>query len=168
MKIKLDTQLHVARNGTLDLSQIKPVENQTNLAKPKYGFWTSTFINTKVGSYFLKDFTMNGEWYKLEPVEAEIFVVENDNDIEYLLSNYGRANFLGDNTFIDFEKLSDAYDALHLSKCCFDEGSPVKELILFNQALNIHNSNYHPFHQWWAESTLWFEPQFKSGVKVKK
>ncbi|MFC0475586.1 hypothetical protein ACFFHF_10030 [Robertmurraya beringensis] len=168
MKIKLESQLHVARNGTLDLSQIKPVQNQENKAKPKYGFWTSTFINKKVGSYFSKDYPMDdGEWYKLEPEEAEVFVVETEKDIDTLLSNYGRPNFLGDNTFIDFEKLSEDFDALQLRKSCFDEGSPVKELHLFDQTLHIHNSNFHPFHQWWAESTLWFRPKFKSCEKIK-
>ncbi|GGA20417.1 hypothetical protein [Psychrobacillus lasiicapitis] len=169
MKIKLDAQLHVARNGILDLSKIKPVQNQEYMAKPKYGFWTTTYINKKVGSYFSKDFTMDdGEWYKLEPEEAEIFVVETGKDIDTLLSNYSRSNFLEDNTFIDFEKLTEDFDTLHLLKSCFDKGSPVKELLLYDQTLNIHNSDFHPFHQWWTESTLWFKPRFNSCEKINK
>lgn len=86
-----------------------------------------------------------------------------------MLSKYGRTNDSGVNTFIDFEKLSQEYGALHLPKSCFDKGSAVKEFILNDQTLNIHNSNHHPFHQWWAESTLWlYQPKFISCKKIKK
>ncbi|EOO22283.1 hypothetical protein [Bacillus cereus] len=172
MKIKLDTQLHVGRN--LNLSKIKSVKNPTDdtgkskdVAKPYGGFWTSTYINKEEGSDFLKSYVMDGDWYILEPLEADIFVVETFSDINHLLSNYGRQNLIEQNTFIDFEKLSEKFDALHLKSSCFDYGSPVKNLILYGRTLEIHNSQHHPFHQWRTESTLWFTDKFASCVKVR-
>ncbi|GAB6502633.1 hypothetical protein [Bacillus cereus] len=166
-KITLATQLHVGRN--LDLSKIIEVKNPIgDRAKPNGGFWTSTYIDEKVGSEFFDKFISDNDWYILEPLEADIFVVENISDVEYLLEFYGRPNTEGNETFIDFEKLSKKFDALQLKSSCFATDSSVKILDLYNQKLNIHNSNRHPFHQWWAESTLWFCNKFKSVIKIQR
>ncbi|MED1092184.1 hypothetical protein [Bacillus paramycoides] len=168
--IKLATQLHVGKE--LNLSQIKSVTNPLNalgrpgdMAKPYGGVWTSTYIDDEDGSAFYSSFKTGGDWYILDPLEADIFVVKNEDDIEFLLSNYGRKNSRDLVTFIDFEKLSKEYDALHLTSGCFEDDSLVKELDLYKdlygRTLNIHNTTHHPFHQWLAESTLWFNKKLQ-------
>lgn len=167
--IKLDPQLHI-RVGTLNLSRVKLVQNQVNLAKPKYGLWTSTYVNhSKHGSHFNEMFPMSGSWHLLDPAIADIFVVEDVADVHYLLKHYGRPNFLGDITYIDFEKLSEEFNALQLTQQCLVKGTPVETLILSGYTpMELNNSTFHPFHQWMGESTIWFNTSMFSGFTIIK
>ena len=72
-----------------------------------------------------------GKWLVIDPDEANIFVVEGLKDVQFLFEHYGRrASKHDDITFIDFEILSRDFDALQLKQQCFEEGSPVKTLLL--------------------------------------
>ncbi|PEL85530.1 hypothetical protein [Bacillus wiedmannii] len=121
----LGLQLHASKEilKLYQLSPIRSVKNVKNAAKPNYGFWTSSFTNKKHGSKFLKEIPMyDANWYTLSPMEANIFVVNDANDINHLLTNYGRINFKEYISYIDFEKLSMDFDALHLTNNCFVRG----------------------------------------------
>jgi hypothetical protein len=167
-KMKLKKQLHV-REDTLDLNRIKPVQNQEGIPKPKNGFWTSTYICKVIGSRFQQELQFTGgKWYILEPKDARICIVNTDKDVYELLDKYGRSDTIGNITYIDFEKLSRDFDAIHLTNSCFKKNSPVLELKLNNKYLNIHNPFEHPFYQWAAESTLWFRPKFDIIKLVEK
>nr|WP_238143300.1 hypothetical protein [Bacillus thuringiensis] len=175
--IILDKQLH-ATKGILNLHQLSPIHSVKNVryaAKPNYGFWTSTFTGGKKGSDFLKEFPMDdADWYILQPSKADIFTVKNFGDIEHLLKHYGRKNFHNYVSHIDFEKLSNDFDALHLAVDCFAEDSSVKYITLYDEnvdefrTLDIGNSSEHPFFQWKAESTLWFNNKFVTCNKFQK
>ncbi|GMK39046.1 hypothetical protein PCCS19_21000 [Paenibacillus sp. CCS19] len=160
--VQLKKQFHIRKNE-LDFNSIKPVQNKEGYAKPDHGFWTATYMSDlEYGAHFNEVLNWTGKWHLIDPKEANIFVVEELEDVQFLLEHYGRRASKHDGiTFVDFEKLSRDFDALQLTQQCFEEGSPVKTLELEGYGeLDINNSALHPFYQWAGESTLWFNIKF--------
>lgn len=156
----LPTQLFVTRQGVYAPEKIKPVRNYN--VKPIGGLWTSTFdVETKNGWVEFCENEMfalpeSGVWrgYILVPMKkARIYTIDNFAHLYHLIEKYPYrpyekedfSSFMKEKVFIDFEKMSKDYDAIHLT----DDGQ--------------WQTRYTPgidLYGWDFESTLWFRDCF--------
>ena len=139
---------------------IKPVTNDSfGGVKPKNGLWTSTY-DPECGSAWVqwnfserfagirKNDLLYFHAYVLYPQEAKVAVIDTLEDLENLIEKYRFKTevpfrFFGTES-LDFEALSQDYDALHLTEkgqWATRHGSP-----------NLYG--------WDVESTLWFRDCF--------
>jgi len=128
---KLSTQLWVSEDYHLPLHKdlIQPVKNYRTGIKGTGGLWTSTWLGEELGSewiQFCKQTNLysylNGKWRGclLEPKDdLKIYIIDSLKDMHVLFDKYGYNLFEDfpdlEKEGIDFEKMSQDYDAVHLT-----------------------------------------------------
>jgi len=158
-----DAQLHVSPTVCNLVPHVAPVENR-RFIKPKWGFWTSTYDAERQSSAWVdwclaEEFgdVTRGSWFVLTPdPAAHVFVIDTLPDLRYLVEHYFDPEALPYMRFItclDFECLSQDFDAIHLTEA--------------GQWATRH-SQPHDLNGWDCECTLWFRWRFTSIVPVEK
>ncbi len=131
----LGVQLHISCVQAL-AEQVASVENNTrsSIRKPKYGLWTSSWREETQDSGWVEwcrweefDDPDKQQWFLLTPkADSKLYVIDCYADLQRLVDTYiwesPEAKQLGNShlrkyyTGIDFERLSQDYDGLHLTK----------------------------------------------------
>lgn len=161
-EIEYGVQLYTCNsryNSTPCKEKFESVKNAPRLFKPYGGFWTSSYMNENLGSAWVQTnlehnsiFVPSSKlWtsYLLYPSShAKIYTIDSYYDLENLMKKF-RQLFRFHNTSglkeklytLNFEKLSQYYDAIHLTQKGMSE-----------------TANSYPLHlkTWDLESTLWF------------
>jgi len=154
-------QLHVG----LDQPQpglFNPIRNPAydHANKPGGGLWTSTWITKKRRSHWVEwcrseeVSRLDGTWWLLTPsADARIYTIDTRADLLYLLSTYWREGSVSawKHRWIDWEKLSSDYDAVHLTR----KGSEV-----------LHSGSP-DLNCWDVESTVWLHWVFSKVAEYK-
>ncbi len=174
-------QLHVARFGLISEDNFRPVKNKPRLMrKPAMsGMWTSTFDPSEDHmSDWIRYCTNENDLLTgvrhvqiLKPkkeariLELDLHVLKNVIYKKYMMEPVMlQTEFLGEWNMleheIDFEKLSQDYDAIHYVPGCLTIGLDIMD------AMDVRFNN--PFTAWDCESTLWFRWMFEDNVIVKK
>ncbi len=166
----LGVQLHISSVQEL-VEQVASVENNTHssMRKPKYGLWTSSWREETQDSGWVEwcryeEFDDPGkqQWFLLTPkAESRLYVIDCYSDLQRLVDTYiwesPEAKQLGNShlrkyyTGIDFERLSQDYDGLHLTK----KGNN-----------RLHLSYPLDLNAWDSESTVWFRWCFTKIEKI--
>ncbi|GBF10918.1 hypothetical protein [Tepidibacillus sp. HK-1] len=154
----MQAQLNVL-NGQVTPLKMKTIQNDFTSIKPKGGLWTSNYV-PEIGSEWVQySFKVGGprvpdsdvwEGSLLYPNRtSRLYVIDRYQDLERLMHWFGVKNKLKNPSFysprldysIDFEKMSQYYDGIHLTK----RGQ-------------IRTQTSYPFNLdgWDVESTLWF------------
>jgi hypothetical protein len=139
--------------------EVWPIRNGSGLAKPRGGFWTSTY-DPQYGSGWVR-WCVAHEHYNEPlghnltvlsvPESARIVVVNSMSDLLDLIEQYPRQ--LRGKRGIDFEHLAKEYDALHLTQ----EGY-----------LRTRSRRSSPnLNGWDCESTVWFRWVFTEWHQVE-
>lgn len=163
-----------------DKLEIESVKNVLNENKPSGGLWTSSKMNDD--GYF-------SEWHKhiekknvegfdgvdrvflLKPKEnAKIYQVDSVDDWYNLFKNYEEKVLKREGItspdlgFIDFERVSNYFDGIHLTK----EG--LNEIWKYNQMGKYKKDGNPkvPIREWGVESTLWFRDVFDVIERFKR
>lgn len=165
------TQLSLC--GSLLREEVIPVENSeesAHIKKPKRdtGLWTSEWREDTQDSGWVA-YLVDGDygdpsaryWYLLAPcASAKLYTVNAAADLHLLLQQYrwntlsqGRAHSLYLDYFrrIDFERLAQDYDGLHLTW----------------RGYNSTRGNCHNLDAWSCESTCWFRWKFESAQLLR-
>lgn len=176
----MEKQFHIcSKIKELKEENMKPIQNHT--AKPRGGFWTSTFEDT-YGSDWIQ--WLINERYQKENVdisgyllipkkEVKLYIVDSFEDCQRLLREYLYINpafekiieelrpnyeeealhqFYG----IDYEKMQQSYDGLHLTR---------KGFVDCHIKVGEYNSSL--FHGFDCESTIWFDWVFEKIEYIK-
>ena len=122
----MNDQLHTSSIPG-ELSEIvAPVKNR-GFIKPLYGFWTSTYVGNSsewVDWCRSEDFCNPDKysWFVLTPHNnVRVYTIATLDDLRYLVAQYPEMDvstelrslkFL---TFLDFERIAQDYDAIHLT-----------------------------------------------------
>jgi hypothetical protein len=142
--------------GIVTRESINPVQNSR--VKPKGGLWTSTLTDT--GSAWMEwceneGFNLpDGTWEGviLTPrTDARILVINSYKDLATAIHKYGKSDMFGFEMHLDFEKLSQDYDAVHLT----DDG---QEETRMSHPYNLYG--------WDMESALWFRWCFEESIEI--
>ncbi len=144
---------------------IKPEGNRGNNKPNKGGFWTSSITDDNKSGWinFAESNEFYNDWSELKILKVEIkndariLFINSQEDYDKALEKYGRpadrlsnplAFFEGNTQILDFDKLTEDYDALSLT----EDG-------LW--------TNYNTFYGWDCESTVWFNIEcFESIVEM--
>lgn len=185
---EIGTQLWVGynKNGELTEELIQPVENNLRGIgiKGKGGLWTSSYLGKEKGSDWIQwclgneyaiPFNSIWEGYLLEPKnDLQIYTIHTLEDMHILFDRYGYQLYPQVSELemegIDFEKMSEDYDGLHLTS----QGEAVtrhgfsffrditSDLKPEWQAKKMRN-----FYGWDCESTFHFRWNFKSQEPIE-
>lgn len=155
-KAKLGPQLHMGEKNPKDTKY--EIKNEPGFPKPKNGVWTSTFDKDSGSSWMAWCRSAIPQWLQEKgnicEVKDDVKIAEIDSfeDLENMLDKYGIEKF-GIKT-IDFEKLAEDYDGLHLT----EKGQWKTRL------------TEPSLYGWDAESTIFFRDVFKSckPIDLKK
>ncbi|MEI2319015.1 hypothetical protein [Bacillus paramobilis] len=152
----MNKQLFI-KNTPFNKSKFEPISNHLN--RPEGGLWTADY-NTEDGSTWLLsghvDFKYGnplGFIFNVKP-EANILILNTVKDALEILPSYFISTFAPANTIngieinigidkIDFEKMSQTYDAISVSHEVANGDSK-------------HDGRFSPFADWGIASTLWF------------
>src|SRR5947209_2455103 len=128
----LEKQLHLSSAQDL-IEEVASVQNGDGvtglLNKPNYGLWTSTWIPEEVSSAWVhwcrqehQGWLENKTWWLLTAqADVKIYTIHNLKDLLMLLEHYqrqftGRLAYASEHfPYLDFERLSQDYDAIHLT-----------------------------------------------------
>jgi len=156
---RLGPQLRVHSEAILD-PKVWPIRNDPKtITKPRGGFWTSTY-DADGGSGWVRwcvAFRYNEPldlyWIVLSPsTSAKVAVIDSAADLMELTDRYPMV--VGRRSGLDFERLADDYDALHLTH----EGY-----------LRTRSTRRGPrLTGWDCESTLWFRWMFTEWHDVQR
>ena len=144
-------QLHL---GPFNMGNISRVEN-IDWVKPKGGLWMSTF-DPEIGSEWVRwteeemsDWGSDVGVLCVVRPDARILEVDQREDLRRLIQKYpGAKSPVGENTFLDFEKIAEDYDGIHITK----RGAHILNTIQIDPNLD----------GWNVESTLFFRDVFSS------
>jgi len=137
-----------------------PVKNSPELLnKGVGGLWTSHY-NKVTGSEFVdycKDISTLRlkEWkgFILTPsLEAKVLVIDTLEDLLSALNRYERETILPFSRNLDFEKMAEDYDAIHLTR---------------NGQIETRHSFPTSLYGWDVESTHWFRWKFTDVEKIE-
>jgi hypothetical protein len=136
-----------------------PVENSFNY-KPSFGgFWTSTFIDLEHGSdwfqwgcredYLPRDIPLKS-WLLTPKTDLRIFVIDSYEDLVKLMSEFetdtseiwGFKIDLPTMKSVNYEKFSEKYDVLHLTKKGEKETSSLFVTEFINGSLKFNKREY--------------------------
>ena len=166
----MSIQLNVL-SGEINPAKMKSIQNNLSALKPSGGLWTSSYIpfigsdwvqySFKVGGFRVPD---NEVWdgYLLYPKhDARIFTIDSYKDLERLMDQYRIksklkfANFYARraNYSIDFEKMAQDYDGIHLTR---------KGQILTKKSYPYNLDG------WDVESTIWFRWVFDKAEPIQE
>jgi len=166
MSEHIPLQLHLSICPFL-VETVSPVRNQKpssfELAKPCGGLWTSTYDPHAHSAAWVDWLAGQGEyidprscyWFLLTPIHnAKVYTIDSHNDLTLLLNRYPRA--FSDRSikyrYIDFEAMSQRYDALHLTTK--------------GQQMTSDESDYANLSDWSVECTLWFRWCFTEVQRI--
>lgn len=152
----LGVQLHVTDLLHLD-EDVRSVANGYNSIKPTGGLWTSTY-NNEYGSDWIQwceseefSTTKGHDGFLLYPDhEAKIFTIDDLDDLINLFNDYELNNQETYSKALNFERISQEYDAIHLSE---------------NGQRETRLSYPYNLCGWDCECTLWFRWCFKEVEK---
>lgn len=155
-----DPQLHVSPVAAALVKRVAPVENR-HFHKPKYGLWTSTYDAAQHTSAWVEwclvesfGDVLAGGWFVLRPeLSARVFIIDGVEDLKHLVAHYpqpGAEPYMRFMACLDFERLADEYDAIHLTE--------------HGQWATRHSMPH--LNGWDVESTLWFRWCFTSVRRV--
>jgi hypothetical protein len=170
--MKLETQLYVGKGNPLERVQ-SPLFNHIG-CKAEGGLFTSTYLGESIGSDWLQwclanEFNLpdndlwNG-WLIEVNKDANLYVVDTVEDMNYLFDTYGYFPFEGTKLeYIDFLLMAKDFDGLHLT----EHGQAVTRHPNFlaqtgNDILNGMRS----FYGWDVESTHFFRNVFDDIKKI--
>ncbi len=166
----MTTQLHISPCADL-IPEIAPVQNDSFGVKPKFGLWTSSYLDGKsawVDAYqdmfghsgsdvrALSAYSLN--WFLLEPdPAARVLVIDTMADLRRLVAKFPARQEFG--TFCrvwpDFERISEHYDAMQLT----ENGQWRTRMPIEPNAPNLYG--------WDAESTVWFRWCFTGYRRIE-
>ncbi|WP_339061761.1 hypothetical protein [Tepidibacillus marianensis] len=168
--INVSIQLNVL-SGEINPTKMNPIKNNLSALKPSGGLWTSSYdpfigsdwvqYSFQVGGFRVPD---NETWdgYLLYPnKDVRIYTIDSYKDLESLMKQYRVKSKLKFPNFyarrvnysIDFEKISQEYDAIHLTK---------------KGHLLTKKSYPYNLDGWDVESTIWFRWVFDKTVPVQE
>lgn len=162
--MKLHTQLFMGKEKPTK-NKLMDVKNQS-FVKPSGGLWTSTYEEKKGSDWtsfcennHFKDIKKHN-FYLLEPEkDIKIYTIDKYNDLASLMENYkendfdnpfGHFSFL--RPFLDFEKISQDYDGIHLTS---------------RGQFETRMSRPESLYGWDVESTLWFRWCFSEVKQIE-
>lgn len=165
--IIMKTQLFVVSNEKVRQFGISPVKNHDYRSKPEYntGFWTSTY-DEKIGSDWIQWcihdsgwIPRDGKWkgFLLQANKnARILHVDCFDDLKKICEKYMIPNEFGGLrlsglTSIDFVKMANDYDGMHLTR----KGQ-------WETRFSIPS-----LYGWDCESTVWFRDVFDRVTRVE-
>lgn len=151
-KTKLGIQLFQTKAIEYNPNKFETVKNREfPKVKPTGGLWTSTYTEKECIpsgwlewckiEQFISEKKINGILLKPKK-ECKITEIDTLNDLKMILKKYPTKPNIIDEIHIDFEKLANDFDGLHLT----DEGQ-------WNTRLTRPN-----LYGWDSESTIWFNP----------
>lgn len=166
----LNIQLNVL-SGAINPNGMKPIQNNVSALKPSGGLWTSSYIpfigsdwvqySFQVGGFRVPD-SENWDGYILYPnKDARVYTIDGYKDLEQLMSKYRIRSKLKFSNFyarranysIDFEKIAEDYDAIHLTR---------------RGQLLTKNSYPYNLDGWDVESTVWFRWVFDKAIPIEE
>ncbi len=158
----METQLCIV-DGQPCPERLEVIKNRgAGWVKPQGGMWTSTYLpkaayGSDWGRYCVRDTDQEGRfaiytlrWWLLEPLPgARIVTIDTLEDLRKLGNRYvlARTSY---SYFLDFEAISQDYDAMHLT-----EAGQVRTRLTYPDNL----------YGWDCESTLWFRWCFSAEAK---
>lgn len=149
----MDVQLHVS-HWQFFIEDVARVSNRyegLEKTKPMYGLWTSTYDPAQHTSAWVQYANSQRwiyppsrcSWWLLTPdPTVRVFEIASRADRIRLYEGYGHRGKL------DFETMSQRYDALHLAHSCMTD----QDSLLVQE--------------WSCESTLWFRWRFKKVERI--
>ncbi|MFO1518123.1 MAG: hypothetical protein U1F57_00440 [bacterium] len=147
----LRPQLFITQEGNHPRPErLEPVKNIVAFPKPRKGFWTSTYLETRGSAWVERGRDLKNHSYLLRPrADAKIYVVDSYEDLERLMNQYGREDVSGIKT-LDYEAMSRDYDGLHLTRKGEVDTRPFQ-------------GRSYDLDTWDVESTLWFRWVFEQA-----
>jgi hypothetical protein len=168
----LKTQLHVGLGHPLE--KIKnPISNHI-MCKANGGLYTSTYLGQDVGSDWLQwcianEFNIPEDgiwkcWLINIKKDANIFVVDNVDDMHELYDRYEHPMFEGSRTMqIDYTKMSKDYDGIHMTR----RGErATRHGNIFSRTSNMARDSRN-MYGWDVESTHFFRDVFKNIIPIE-
>lgn len=158
MNKKYPKQLYLGNTNPKKIIQRAPLKNRLPKLKPSGGFWTSSLREDRISEWI--QWKLDNEYYKPGSVETvwliepavesiNLYSITDKSDLMEITQEY-RKNSM--NTWvIDFEKLSESYDGIWLTKEAKPEVTTYPEPVLSG---------------WDVECTLWFSDNFKNIEKL--
>jgi hypothetical protein len=148
--VTLAPQLYVGSMPTE--AQFRPIENEWH--KPRGGLWTSTY-DPRLGSDWVQ-WCLSEEfgvpeagwqsWVLTPTNDARVLTIDSLVDLELVCRDYlAKPEHLGSMCPLDYERLAEEYDAVHLT----EQGQ-------WRTRLSLHHSLY----GWDCESSLWLRWAF--------
>lgn len=143
-------------------SCVQPIKNQIECLKAKGGIWTSTY-NKELGSDWVgvyKSFWGMPEegldgWLLTPSSNARVYKIDSLNDLIWMYQNYKRklADIPDVIKMLDFEKMSQDFDAIHLTAKGMRETRHSRPINLY---------------AWDCECTHWFKWCFEKVEYIGK
>jgi hypothetical protein len=166
-EVQLHLSLDAEFNPETAMVNAQNADDRAFVTKPAIhtGLWTSTYNRKEKSSEWVEwcisqDFGNVYEqvWWLLTPRhESRIYTIDGLRDLEVLMARYPynykhRLSVYEYMALIDFEKMSEEWDGIHLTS----RGN-----------MKLHYSFPHNLNSWDVESTIWFRWSFTKCERIE-